>query len=923
MRLVHACVLAFVSLGAFSTATSCTAADRALIILASSDFADTVATTASLEQLGAHVGHVIPPRTLIADLPLEAENRVSALPNVAEMHRGVTSAQGDASAGIAAWNYLLTPHAAASGSEKPLIGDAYELPRQARVNAYDSHAPGTYHTSSFMIGKVAVGVILPESNGGTENWSAERQSDVFNRIVAGLDWWVGKGGSAAHLTFYYDLRFGVPTQYEPISMDGPAGEGTWVSDVFANMGYTSGFTHIDRARTYDNDIRRAYNADWAVTFIVVDSLNDPDGEFADGRFAWAYILGPYAVMTYDNDSYTISRMSVVVAHETGHLFGAADEYCAPNYSCCDFRSYGYLSVYNGNCQKDNPASVPCMMRECADCLCCYTSGQVGWQDSDCDGKPDPVDNPVGNAIYGQMDSQTSPWDVSIRGKANDLPCPSVYGAVTINKIAGVRFRIDSGDWCDAEAADGAFDEDVEEYVASASGLAAGDHLVQTQAFSTSGNASDVASCVAHAPQFGYSAIPIEFDWIDPSLHTALLLADDAVSPPQTIPFEFSFYGTTYNQFFVGSNGVLGFAADNLASYANAAIPSVAEPNAAIYAYWDDLDPSAGGSVKVGVVGVPPHRKLVVSWVGVPHFLTSSCMTFQAVLCEGSGDTVLQYLEVQPDDELYGAGRSATVGIENAAGTRAAQYSLNGRPLLSNGQAILLTMIPPISLAKRLPDGVTIELAGRAVTYASADVFYIEDDSRTSGIRVVRVGHGLSRGMKAYVKGTLATDANGERCISATIAARCGDGSVKPLFVTNRALRPPVFASCQCEEAVNTLSCQGGAGEVSLVGLLVRTTGRVTTVGPGYVYIDDGSGLRDGTDTAGIANVGVRILCDPDGYSPGDILVVTGVCSCFAGANGGCAPQILVNGAVDVNVERSYDLGTYRQSAPRQVWVCWR
>lgn len=874
MRLVHACVIAFLCLGVFSTATPSVAADRALIVLASSDFADTKAAIASLEKLGAHVCHVIPPRTLIADLPVEAENRVAALADIAEIHRGIVpAAQGDVAAGVAAWNYLVTPHAVdLDAGQKPLIGDAFEAPREVQVSAYGSNAPGAYSTSSFMIGKVAVGVILPESNGGTENWTAERQLDVFCRIVAGMDWWVGKGGSAAHLTFYYDLRFGVPTQYEPISMDGPPDEETWVSDTLGNMGYTSGVTHVERVRAYDNDIRRTYNTDWAVTFIVVDSLNDPDGEFADGRFAWAYILGPYAVMTYDNDSYTISRMPTVVAHETGHLFGAADEYCAPNYSCCDFRSYGYLSVYNGNCQKGNPASVPCMMRECADCLCRYTSGQIGWQDSDCDGKPDPVDNPVGNVICGQMDAQMSPWDVLIRGKVNDLPCPSVYGSGTINKIAGVRFRVDSGDWRDASPADGAFDEDVEDYVAAAPGLETGDHLIETQAFSTSGNASDVASYIAHVPQFGYSALPIEFDWIDPSPHVALSLADDAVSSPQTMPFEFNFYGATYNQFFVSSNGVLGFAADNLACYANAAIPSVGTPNAAIYVYWDDLDPSAGGSVRAGVVGKPPNRKLVVSWVGVPHFLSSSCMTFQAVLCERTSDIILQYMEIQPGDALFGGGRSATVGIENAAGTRAVQYSLEGCPLLYNGQAVLLTMTPPISLTKRQSDGSAIELAGRVVTYCSADAFYIEDDSRTSGIRVAKPAHGLAPGMRAYVRGTLGTDPSGERYISASIAAHHGDGSVAPLLVNNSAL--------------------SGTG-LGLVGLLVRTTGRVTAVGPGYVYIDDGSGLRDGTDTAGIANVGVRVVCDPAGHAPGDMLAVTGVCSCLATTGGQVGPQVLV------------------------------
>jgi len=306
--------------------TPSAAAGRALIILKSADLTEMQATIASLEALGAHVGHVIPPRTLIADVPTQVESQVAALPDVAELHRGaVPAAQGDAAVGVAVWNSLLAPQQSVvnGGNAKPLTGDAFEAPMEARVSVYGSNAPGTYQTSSFMVGKVAVGVVLPESSGGTEDWTPERQSDVLSRIVSGLDWWVQKGGSAAHLTFYYEPRFGVPTQYEPIAMQGAADEETWVSDIFRGMGYTSGFTRFDRARAYDAYLRRTYHTDWAFALIVVDSLNDADGQFADGHFAWAYVMGPYAVMTYDNDGYSISRMSVVATHETGHVFGAA------------------------------------------------------------------------------------------------------------------------------------------------------------------------------------------------------------------------------------------------------------------------------------------------------------------------------------------------------------------------------------------------------------------------------------------------------------------------------------------------------------------------------------------------------------------------------------------------------------------------
>ena len=51
---------------------------------------------------------------------------------------------------------------------------------------------------------------------------------------------------------------------------------------------------------------------------------------------------------------------------------------------------------------------------------------------------------------------------------------------------------------------------------------------------------------------------------------------------------------------------------------------------------------------------------------------------------------------------------------------------------------------------------------------------------------------------------------------------------------------------------------GGVG-LNNVGLLVRVLGKVTSVAPGYFYLDDGFGATDGSLTDGEANVGVRVV----------------------------------------------------------------
>jgi len=185
----------------------------------------------------------------------------------------------------------------------------------------------------------------------------------------------------------------------------------------------------------------------------------------------------------------------------------------------------------------------------------------------------------------------------------------------------------------------------------------------------------------------------QFQWIDPSSMSTLTLGDDSISAGQALPFPFRFYGENYTILYVGSNGLLGFEPGGLTKYLNTDLPDLGLPDTVICPYWDDLNPGAAGSVRIGTVGQAPNRTVVVSWVGVPHYLDGSTLatsfTFQALLREGSNDIVFQYLDVDPAHER-GAGRSATVGIENQTGQLALKYSWNGSVLLSNGLALQFT-----------------------------------------------------------------------------------------------------------------------------------------------------------------------------------------------------------------------------------------
>jgi C1A family cysteine protease len=202
--------------------------------------------------------------------------------------------------------------------------------------------------------------------------------------------------------------------------------------------------------------------------------------------------------------------------------------------------------------------------------------------------------------------------------------------------------------------------------------------------------------IAPPPTGTYQVLPTTYSWIDPTSHVQIRLTDDAVSAVQYMPFTFVLYGKYYSKLYVGSNGLLGFINSGLNLYTNSNLPSASWPNATICPYWDDLNPAVGGSVRIGTVGSAPNRKTVISWVNVPSARsTTSRFTFQAILCEGTSDIVFQYQNVAPINVLYGAGASATIGIENETGSQACKFSYNTRSV-ANGMAIRFTTLPAVA-----------------------------------------------------------------------------------------------------------------------------------------------------------------------------------------------------------------------------------
>jgi gliding motility-associated-like protein len=186
--------------------------------------------------------------------------------------------------------------------------------------------------------------------------------------------------------------------------------------------------------------------------------------------------------------------------------------------------------------------------------------------------------------------------------------------------------------------------------------------------------ADLSQCVAgsnpnQTTSYGVATIPYI---AQTNTGATVALGDDSQSGTFNIGFTFCFYGQTYTQFRIGSNGWISLGAGaQPVTFATSPIPNAAAtiPKNCIMSPWQDWNPGIGGQIRYQTSGTAPCRKLTVSWIGVPMYSCTNLQgTFHIVIYE-STNYIESYIANKPACNQW-VGGTAVHGIHNATGTQA-------------------------------------------------------------------------------------------------------------------------------------------------------------------------------------------------------------------------------------------------------------
>ncbi len=479
---------------------------NALILLEEMDIESVWTFIDDWSSSGAWLPHVYPPNLIIGSVPADLEdalrndsrvisiNRRPFLPSRAEKgadRHGLV---------ITSWNQegervMKEGESLKSWEEtgevcdvKTLDKKGWELPINKRGEEGEkqygrAHGADFLQTSEWVIGRTAVGVILPSSNGARH--ADNEKAQVIQDVRGAFSFFASKVGAYPGASFVYDIHDSVPLSRNLRISPPHYREEDWTSELMMNVGQYDMFikgTHLGPVYEYLDTLRTRHNTEWAVT-LFLPKANSFQGA---GYTAYAYLGGPFLVAPSGTDGRTGAQQSMLLSHliihEASHLYYALDEYRTGGTATPCRAVSGYMAVFNRNSEKpdfmcDTNGRQNCTMRSPGAFLCSYSLGMMGASDTEVNeiGEPDPdgIPDVLDTTPWVHLDSTLSDTVTTIypelTGWVSEVPLPnqahwSGTGAadgdfdksaapgsagrnsITFNSIEHVIYKIDNQSW---------------------------------------------------------------------------------------------------------------------------------------------------------------------------------------------------------------------------------------------------------------------------------------------------------------------------------------------------------------------------------------------------------------------------------------------------------------------------------------------
>ncbi len=167
-----------------------------------------------------------------------------------------------------------------------------------------------------------------------------------------------------------------------------------------------------------------------------------------------------------------------------------------------------------------------------------------------------------------------------------------------------------------------------------------------------------------------------YSWIDISdTGTELTLGDDSNTGPHSIGFGFPFFGDTYNEFRICSNGWIVFGATEFTNPLNYPMPAAGFGVKMIAFFWDNLNPGAGGNVYMKQTD---SSTFIIEFDQVPFSGSSALLSCQLIL-KDDGNIYVMIKQAGVDD-------SCTIGIQEN-GTNGIQAVYNDGDYVNDEMAV--------------------------------------------------------------------------------------------------------------------------------------------------------------------------------------------------------------------------------------------